>query len=67
MELAFYGARPHHPSLYRIPAVGVRPLHFSAIGLPTGLTLDASSGIISGTARDRGTYVVHFYAQHNFA
>jgi alpha-galactosidase len=61
---SLYGARrPHPPFLYRIPAVGARPLQFSAFGLPIGLTLDASSGIISGTAPERGTYVVHLTAR----
>jgi alpha-galactosidase len=43
-----YGARPGHPFLYRIPCTGVRPMHFSVTGLPASLTLDESTGIISG-------------------
>jgi alpha-galactosidase len=53
-----YGARPHHPFLYRIPAIGVRPLHFSASGLPAGLILNPESGIISGVTPPRGKYDV---------
>ena len=34
------------------------PLQFSATGLPTGLTLDANSGLISGTAVTIGTFNV---------
>jgi alpha-galactosidase len=45
-----YGARPKHPFLYRIPCTGKRPIHFSVTGLPTGLTLDETKGIISGSA-----------------
>jgi alpha-galactosidase len=60
-----YGAHPHHPFLYRIPAVGKRPFEFSAEGLPTGLTLDAKSGIISGTTPERGTYIVHLTAKNS--
>jgi alpha-galactosidase len=59
-----YGVHPHHPFLYRIPTVGKRPLRFSATGLPPGLAVDATTGIISGRAPDRGTYTVHIRA-HN--
>ena len=45
-----YGARPKADFLYRIPATGVRPITFSAKGLPRGLKLDKDTGIISGKA-----------------
>lgn len=45
-----YGARPGHPFLYRIPCTGIRPMRFSATGLPPSLTLDKATGIISGSA-----------------
>lgn len=45
-----YGARSGHPFLYRIPCTGERPIHFSAVDLPSGLTLDEAKGIISGSA-----------------
>jgi hypothetical protein len=35
-----------------------QPLHFSATGLPPGLSLDSSSGVISGTATELGSYQV---------
>jgi alpha-galactosidase len=44
-----YGARPGKPFLYRIPATGQRPMEFRAQGLPAGIVLDASTGILSGT------------------
>ena len=43
-----YGARPGHPFVYRIPCTGVRPIRFSAEGLPPSLHLDGNTGIISG-------------------
>ncbi len=49
------GARPAAPFLYAVPATGQAPLTFSATGLPTGLTLDAATGIISGTAPAAGS------------
>ena len=48
-----YGTRPGRPFLYRIPATGDRPMQFSVKGLPAGLTLDATTGIIRGTIADR--------------
>jgi alpha-galactosidase len=48
-----YGVRPGRPFLYRIPATGDRPMRFAAQDLPSGLTLDAATGIIRGTIIDR--------------
>ena len=60
-----YGVRPNHPFLFRIPTTGQRPLRFSASGLPAGLKLDASTGIISGAAPEPGTYRVLLSAQNS--
>ena len=53
-----YGARPGNPFLYRIPATGTLPLSYQATGLPEGLHLDPSTGIISGMIDQRGDYPV---------
>src|SRR5208283_3922907 len=60
-----YGVRSNRPFLYRIPAVGSRPLRFSAKGLPAGLKLDPETGIISGRSPGRGTYTVHLSASNS--
>lgn len=52
------GATPGRPFLFRIPATGKPPLRFSAQGLPAGLALDASTGIISGKIERAGASVV---------
>ncbi len=52
------GATPGRPFLFRVPATGSAPLQFSAQGLPAGLALDASSGIISGKLENAGESVV---------
>ncbi len=57
-----YGARPKADFLYRIPTTGVRPMSFSAKGLPAGLKLDRNKGIISGRAVRKGTYKVQLTA-----
>ena len=59
-----YGCRPGRPFLYRIPCTGERPVEFSARGLPSCLILDASSGIINGTAPARGEYKVELTARN---
>ena len=55
---AVYGARPGNAFLYRVPATGKKPLLYSADGLPAGLTLDASTGIITGSVAAAGDYPV---------
>ena len=42
------GATPGKPFEFMIPATGEGPLAFEAANLPAGLTLDKSTGIISG-------------------
>ncbi|MDB5008569.1 MAG: putative Ig protein [Mucilaginibacter sp.] len=53
-----YGARPGNPFLYMVPATGKKPLIYSATGLPDGLTLNAGTGIISGSVAAKGDYPV---------
>ena len=48
------GATPGRPFLFRVPASGTAPLRFSAAGLPAGLAIDASTGIISGKIEKAG-------------
>ncbi len=55
---AVYGARPGHSFLYRIPATGTEPLDYQATGLPAGLALDRSTGIITGMVAQNGDYPV---------
>jgi alpha-galactosidase len=52
------GATPGRPFLFRVPATGQPPLHFSARGLPAGLTIDESTGIITGKIATPGQSLV---------
>jgi alpha-galactosidase len=61
-----YGVRPGSPFLYRIPCTGQRPFFFSAKGLPKGLTLDSTNGIISGKITSPGTIHATLFAKNSF-
>jgi alpha-galactosidase len=53
-----FGVRPGSPVLYTIAATGQRPMQFAADGLPEGLSLDPSTGRITGKIRRRGEYKI---------
>ncbi len=59
-----FGVRPDHPFLYHIPATGDRPMTFSADHLPAGLTLDATTGNITGSLPKTGNYKITFHAKN---
>ena len=48
------GATPGRPFMFRIPASGDEPLTFAAKNLPAGLTLDAKTGLITGSLKQAG-------------
>jgi alpha-galactosidase len=52
------GSIPGSPFHFTIPATGQSPLKFAATGLPDGLTLDASTGTISGKTPAAGSYPI---------
>jgi alpha-galactosidase len=58
-----FGVRPGRPFIYRIPCTGNRPMSFMVENLPDGLSVNRSTGIISGTAPDvPGNYLVKLKA-----
>ena len=59
-----WGVRPGHPVIFRVPVSGLRPMAFSAKGLPAGVTLDAK-GVLRGTApATKGDYDVEVTAKN---
>lgn len=58
-----FGARPGSEFLFAIPASGDRPMTFAAEGLPKGLSLDPSTGFITGRVKKPGTYLVKLTAR----
>lgn len=58
-----YGASANKPFLYRIPATGKPPINFECHpALPDGLTLNADTGIITGSLSESGNYNVKIKA-----
>jgi alpha-galactosidase len=60
-----YGCRPGHPFIFRIPTTGQRPITFSANGLPDGLALDSTNGIIMGSCATLGEWIVTLSASNS--
>ena len=60
-----YGVRPGSPVLYVIPATGDRPMTFAVEPLPAGLALDPQTGLITGSLKQKGEYVIQLKAQNN--
>ena len=60
-----FGVRPKAEFRYTIAATGIRPMTFSAEGLPKGLKLDEKTGIITGVLKKKGTYNVTLRAKNS--
>ncbi|MCP9753479.1 alpha-galactosidase [Ferruginibacter sp. HRS2-29] len=53
-----FGVRPGSPFRFLVPATGSRPMTFYANALPTGLSIDPATGLITGRLEKAGTYIV---------
>jgi alpha-galactosidase len=59
-----FGVRPGHPVVFTIAATGDRPMTFSAEGLPAGLSVNATTGQITGNApAAAGDFTVTLHAK----
>ena len=61
------GATPGKPFLFRVPATGIAPLHYTAANLPSGLSLDPVTGYITGSLTQEGTTKVTLTVQSGSA
>ena len=50
------GIHPGTPLIFTLAVSGTRPMNFSAKQLPAGLTLDAQTGILTGTLAAKGEF-----------
>ena len=53
---ALYGVRPDSPIHFRFGVSGNKPLTFTAEGLPDGVKLNPSNGVLSGSVDTAGDY-----------
>ena len=59
-----WGVRPGHPVIFRVATSGLRPMKFSAKGLPDGVMLD-EKGVLRGMAPDKpGDYDIAVSAEN---
>lgn len=60
-----WGVRPGHPVIFRIPVSGVKPISFTAEGLPEGVSFNTENGILGGTApMVKGDYDIKVTAEN---
>ena len=59
-----FGVRPGSAFFFQVPATGDRPMSFKASALPSGLKIDAKTGVITGVLSKAGTYVVTLMANN---
>jgi alpha-galactosidase len=59
-----YGAGPDRFFLFKVPVTGKRPMTITAEGLPSGLSIDHVTGVITGTSPANGDYNVILRAEN---
>jgi hypothetical protein len=64
-----FGVRPWSPFLYKVAATGQSPLKYSAGDMPEGLSINSETGLITGSLKKKGEYVVKLTVenQHGYA
>ncbi len=59
------GATPGKPFIYRVAVTGQKPLEIALEGLPASLSFNSETKIISGTAPEKGEYIVKISARNS--
>lgn len=62
---AVTAVKPGSPFVYLIPVSGIRPIRYTVKNLPSGLTVDSKTGIITGTVKNTGDYSVIINASNS--
>jgi alpha-galactosidase len=55
-----FGVRPGSPFMFKIPATGNKPMKYEVLNLPSGLSVDPATGIISGSIIQPGEFKTTF-------
>jgi hypothetical protein len=53
-----FGVRPYSPFFFKVPSTGMKPLVYEADSLPSGLRINAETGIITGMLTKKGEHLV---------
>ncbi len=59
-----FGVRPWSPFQYKVAATGQPPLKYRATDLPEGLAINAENGLITGSLKKKGEYVVRLTVEN---
>ncbi len=60
-----FGVRPGRPFFFKVPATGTKPIHYKAVGLPQGLSINEQTGLITGRVDTVGEYKVKLIAENS--
>ncbi|MCX6306549.1 MAG: putative Ig domain-containing protein [Bacteroidetes bacterium] len=59
-----FGVRPWSPFQYKVAATGQPPLKYSAADLPEGLAINPENGLITGSLKKKGDYLVRLTVEN---
>ncbi|MEI7500688.1 MAG: alpha-galactosidase [Bacteroidota bacterium] len=61
-----FGVRPWSPFLFKVASSGDHPLKYSAAELPEGLEIDPENGLITGSLKKKGEYILKLKVENRF-
>lgn len=59
-----FGVRPYSSFIFKVAASGVKPMKYSAEGLPQGLVINPENGLITGMLKKKGDYMVNLSVEN---
>ena len=60
-----FGVRPYSPFLFKVAATGKKPVRYFAEGLPSGLMINESNGVITGMLKKKGEHKVKIRVEND--